>query len=390
MSLRHTIDYFTAETGIMPGLAVACGDRRHAAADMGGVINRQGTPLTEKSLFDLASLTKLFTGLLVIRLKEEGTLDLSRRVTDYAPEFTHLQGVTVDQVLGFEVSLATPERLDQQACASNALRVLHQIVPGDNGDSRAYSDMHAMVLSRVLAGASGMTWEALLQQKILHPLGMEETFTVAPENRHKDLVQTGGEHRIISGRYILRPDAPPGVPHDPKAALMYPECFGHAGVFSTLPDMIRLCQGLLAGKVISPEGLRFMSCNRTGRKTTSGAWTQFLGSQCYVKHPDQYFSEIPVYESSAAIGLSGFTGHHLSVDVETGVFALMLGNRVLDRLTTVTLLPGQSLADLGLRPDGTGQVCWPDGSKVFSSVDYVHHKDAHFHRQVAQTLGLSP
>ena len=91
-----------------------------------------------------------------------------------------------------------------------------------------------------------------------------------------------------------------------------------------------------------------------------------------------------------AIGLSGFTGHHLSVDVETGVFALFLGNRVLNRLTVLLPEEGKSITDYGLNPDGTGQVLWPDGSLVWSSVDYVHHKDVHFHRAVASELGLPP
>ena len=152
--------------------------------------------------------------------------------------------------------------------------------------------------------------------------------------------------------------------------------------------MTRLCQGLLRYEVISRDSLMFMARNRTGYRKADGSWTQFLGSQCYVKHPQQYFSEIPIYESDKAIGLSGFTGHHLSVDVETGVFALFLGNRVLERLTVCIPEQGKSITDYGLHPDGTGCVLWPDGSWVWSSVDYVHHKDAHLHAEVANALGL--
>ena len=153
-------------------------------------------------------------------------------------------------------------------------------------------------------------------------------------------------------------------------------------------DMVKLCQGLLKERVVSRSTLLDMSRNRTGFQRPDGSWQQFLGAQCYVLHPVQYYSEIPVYESRHAIGLSGFTGHHLSVDVGTGVFVLMLGNRVLDRLTVLLPEEGKSITDYGLNPDGTGQVLWPDGRRVWSSVDYVHHKDAHFHSSVANALGL--
>lgn len=386
MSLRDAIRYFTEETHIMPCLSVSCGTKDRALHERGGVINRQGTPLTEESLFDLASLTKLFTGLLVMRLREEGRLDLKRPVTAYAPQYAGLTGVTVDQVLGFEIALTTPQRVDTQPSREEGLRQLHAIQAGPV-IGRAYSDMHAMVLKEVVEGAAHKRWEDLLHEKILHPLGMKDTFSVVPEAERYRCVSCDGEHRIERGRYILR-STEPGMPHDPKAHLLWPEAAGHAGLFSTEGDMTRLCQGLLRYDVISRESLLFMARNRTGCRRPDGSWTQFLGSQCYVKHPQQYFSEIPLYESDKAIGLSGFTGHHLSVDAETGVFALFLGSRVLDRLTVLLPEEGKSITDYGLNPDGTGCVPWPDGRRVWSSVDYVHHKDAHLHAEVANALGL--
>ncbi len=386
MSLRDAIRYFTEETHIMPCLSISCGTKDRALHERGGVINRQGTPLAEDSLFDLASLTKLFTGLLVMCLREEGRLDLARPVTAYAPQYAQLDGVTVDQVLGFEVALTTPQRVDTQPTREEGLRQLHAIHAGPV-TGRAYSDMHAMVLKEIIEGAAQARWEALLHEKILHPLGMKDTFSLVPETERYRCVSCDGEHRIERGRYILR-STEAGMPHDPKAHLLWPEAAGHAGLFSTEGDMTRLCQGLLRYEVLSRESLLFMARNRTGYRRPDGSWTQFLGSQCYVKHPQQYYSEIPLYESDRAIGLSGFTGHHLSVDVETGVFALFLGNRVLDRLTVCVPEEGKKITDYGLNPDGTGCVLWPDGSHVWSSVDYVHHKDAHLHAEVANALGL--
>ena len=60
----------------------------------------------------MASLTKLFTGLLTMRLWEEGKLDLTRPVTDYAPQYRYLSDMPVEKVLGFEIGLTTPERID--------------------------------------------------------------------------------------------------------------------------------------------------------------------------------------------------------------------------------------------------------------------------------------
>jgi len=387
MTLQDSIRYFTEETHIMPCLSVACGDAGRFVCHSGGTLDESGTPLTDRSLFDLASLTKLFTGLTVMRLHEEGRLDLAKPVTAYAPQFVNLTGTTVAQVLGFEVALTTAERVDTQKSPEAARAQLFAIRPGEV-TGRAYSDMHAMVLKHVIEGAARETLLHEVQRIILNPLGMADTFCVVPQDRMGDCVRYDREHRIERGRYILREGLAPGMPHDPKAARLYPELAGHAGLFSTMGDMVRLCQGLLQEKVVSRSTLIEMSRNRTGFRRADGTYQQYLGAQCYVLHPVQYFSEIPVYESECAIGLSGFTGHHLSVDAGTGVFVLMLGNRVLNRLTVLLPESGKTITDYGLNPDGTGQVLWPDGSRVWSSVDYVHHKDAHFHTAVANALGL--
>ena len=61
-------------------------------------------------------------------------------------------------------------------------------------------------------------------------------------------------------------------------------------------------------------------------------------------------------------------------------------NRVRDRLTVLIPPAGKQRADYGLNADGTGEIIWEDGSRHFSSVDYVHQKDAHFHTAAETAL----
>lgn len=90
--------------------------------------------------------------------------------------------------------------------------------------------------------------------------------------------------------------------------------------------------------------------------------------------------------SDAAIGLSGFTGNHLAIDPKLGIFEFYLGSRVLNRITVIIPKDGESLADYGLNKDGTGEVTWPDGRKVISSVNFVYLKDEHLHPKIASIL----
>ena len=382
--LLGAVRYFTRDTEIMSAMLLVCeaGGRTETAMD---------GDVKEESVFDLASLTKLFTGLCAMRMKEEGLLELGRPVFSYDPRFTALKQVTAGQLMSFTAELRTPGRLDACATREEALQCLFGTVSLGEPKGRHYSDIPSMVLKYVIEAAAGMPFLECVRKTVLEPAGMTETWMNVPAERLADCQSYDGEHRIEGSRRILRTGLQPGVPHDPKAAVLQrgtEDLCGHAGLFSTAADMARFCRAVLAEKIISGASLREMAENRTGRKRPDGSHTQHLGYQCYVRHPNQYYSEIPRYMGRQAFGNAGFTGNHLSVDPEHGSFVFFLGNRVRDRLTMLLPEEGKTFEDYSLRPDGIGRIRWEDGNVIPSSVLYVHQKDEHLHRAVAEVLGL--
>ena len=382
--LMEGIRFFTRDTAILSGLSVACGAGARTETAMDGDVS-------VRSVFDLASVTKLFTGLCAMKLKEEGLLDFSRPVFFYDPRFRHLQGTTVEELMAFAVTVRTPVRLDACPDRESALEALFAAESGANQGRRVYSDIPAMILKYVVEAAGGAPFAECVGKIVLEPAGMKETWAKVPAERIGDCQRYSREHRIEKGRYILREGPEPGVPHDPKAEALQGDTgdlCGHAGLFSTAGDMVRFCRAVLAEKIVSGESLREIAVNRTGRLLADGTHTQYLGLQCYVRHPEQYYSEIPVYMGRSAFGIGGFTGNHVSVDPARGLFTVFLGNRVRNRLTVLLPEEGKTLENYGLNADGSGRFRWPDGETVPSSVLYVHQKDAHLHRAVAETLDL--
>ena len=388
--LEKAIRYFTEEVRSLACMSAVCGTGDTVHAAFGGIAAPDGRPVAEDSIFDLASLSKLFTGLAAMRLMAAGKLDPGAKVTRYAPQFESLGDITVGQVLGFEVALRTPERIDAQPDKKAAEAMLFSCRPFPNGPN-AYSDIHAMTARYILEGAADESLTEIVEREFLRPLGMRETRCRVPESEIRRCVCYDREHRIQGENYLVREGVSAGTAHDPKARAMAPdgEAFcGHAGLFSTVGDMTRLCRGILRGDVLSAGDLKEMARNRTGRPLPGGGWTQHLGLLCYVRNPVQRHSEVPEYMSDEAISLSGFTGNHIAVDPQRGIFEFFLGNRVMDRLTALIPSSGKTIADYGLRPDGTGSVDWPGEGKVVSSVDFVYLKDAHYHPAVAGALGL--
>ena len=346
-------------------------------------------PLADDSIFDLASLTKLFTAVAAMQLVWQGKLSLDERVGEIDPRFAHLRDVPVGDVLGFTVSLQTPERVDCAPDREEALRRLFLSARCPTPAVRVYSDMNAMVIKYVVEAKTGQPFFDAIHRLIFAPAGLHETFACVPENLRSRCVCYNYEHRIEGERYILREDTPPGAPHDPKSLILSQggrDLCGHAGLFSTRGDMIRLAQALLRGELLPLPLLGEIGTDRTGRDNGDGTYRQSLGYLCFTKHPLQRLSEVPPWMGRPSIGLSGFTGNHLSLDPVKKRFVLFLGNRCHARVSHIIPPPGGELTDYALDGRGVGLVPWPDGRLVPSSAKYVYFKDERLHAPIERRM----
>ena len=327
-------------------------------------------PLTKESIFDLASVTKLFTCISLMQLIERGKLSLSDKVQHYVPRFKNLAGITVYDLLAFQTALATDARVDVQSSREAALKALFSARPVPRPERRFYTDMGAMVLKYVIEAASDLPFESYLKKYICMPLDMMTTFASVPEEMLKRTVCYNYERRIIHGAFWLDTRCEKGKVHDPKARILQSDTdlCGHAGLFSTLGDMTRLAQGLLNNVLLKRETLLEIDKNRTGRPLAAGEYTQYLGYLCFCKHPDQTYSEVPRYFGKQTIALNGFCGNHFSVDPEQNRYLVLLSNRIHNRVTMVT---GRA----NPHEKHIKTLVWDDEKQYTVSQNYVYYKD---------------
>lgn len=387
------------ETQMLCGLSIAYGTPRESEGFLYGsaqLLEHRGgeffphiRPLAEDSLFDLASLTKLFTAVLAMQLVERGRLSLDETVGDIDSRFARLRSVSVGDLLGFRVSLKTPGRIDEAPTREEGLARLFAAEQVPAPAVRVYSDINAMVAKYIIEARTGRSLADTLREQILAPAGLAETFARVPDALRARCVCYNYEHRIERGRYILRCDTPLGAPHDPKALLLSDggrDLCGHAGLFSTRSDMVRFAQALLNGELLTHASLARIGKNGTGRPNGDGTYRQYLGLLCFTKHPLQRLSEVPDWMGEGSIGLSGFTGNHLSLEPQLGRFVLFLGNRCHGKVSHIVSESGKTLTDYVPNEDGTGLVRWPDGRLVPSSARYVYFKDRLLHAPIARRM----
>lgn len=142
-------------------------------------------PVTESTLFQAGSITKTFTATVVMRLMEEGKLTLDAPVRDYLPAFrvqdeNASRRATVRTLLthmgGWEGDyFADPGNCDEAlAQVVTGMADLEQIAPFDTFWS--YNNAGFYVAGRLIELATGKPYEAAVQELLLDPLGLRQTF----------------------------------------------------------------------------------------------------------------------------------------------------------------------------------------------------------------------
>ncbi len=160
---------------------------------------KSGAPVTADTEFRIASMTKSFTTLAILKLRDEGKLSLDDPVWKWLPQFAHMTLPTADtaplrirQLLSHSAGLPEDNPWgDQQLAASDAdlTRWLQQglLFSTPPGTRYEYSNLAFALLGRIVARAAGMPYERYLRSQILAPLHMDATTLrfeeVPPERR---------------------------------------------------------------------------------------------------------------------------------------------------------------------------------------------------------------
>lgn len=175
----------------VPGavLAVLDGDRVHEWAT--GVLNVDtGVPVTTDSVFQIGSITKLFTGTLVMQQVEDGTLELDAPLRTVLPEFRladmgAADRITMRHLLNHTSGIPGDVFTDTgrgDDCLERYVERCAELTPCHPvGATMSYSNSGFSVAGRVLEKVTGKVWDTLLTERLTGPLGLTHTVTLAEE-----------------------------------------------------------------------------------------------------------------------------------------------------------------------------------------------------------------
>jgi CubicO group peptidase (beta-lactamase class C family) len=320
-----TIDYMLERAviqGLIGGGVVLVGNREGViyTTSRGKVgFSADAPALTERTMFDIASLTKVVaTAPAIMKLLEQGRISLLDPLTRWFPEFegTDREDITILNLLthtsGFnDISFNSIEPLKT---------AIHKIgiqrsgrLPGSNF---RYADINFILLAELIQRASGVPLDRYCRENIYGPLGMGDTMFLPPHERSGSIAPTfGTAHEPLTG-----------VVQDENARLLGGVA-GHSGLFSSASDLSRfasmiLNNGRLHGTAVFSE--RVLTQMTSPYFYSNGHVVRGLGwdiDSPYSSPRGSFFSEM-------SFGHTGYSGSSIWIDPQRDLYVILLTVRL--------------------------------------------------------------
>ncbi len=294
-------------TGFTDGPLTCVGNRRPEGGPPVGVDPR--------SLFEVASVSKVFTAAIAARLHADGRLDVDAPFTEYLPDHV-LSGENVSITVrhlaahcsgfsdgwrwarGGAWTFSSPEEFEAATLAARPVRA--------PGSATVYACHNMILLGFIIERVTGMDLDAAAREYVWGPLGMTRTSWLdKPDD--PDAVQMYTHGPVPLGR------------KGDEAARAFPRPLGNAGVFTCAEDLMKFAADLLERRAF-PEScydLFFTPFGNTGDGRRSFGWNMSASTR-------------PSGWSERTIAHTGYTGQLVAVDPLNRIAGIVLTNVVSD------------------------------------------------------------
>jgi CubicO group peptidase (beta-lactamase class C family) len=373
----------------VPGVSVALVNNGKLEWARGWGVRDANTcaPVTPETDFQAASISKVVTALVALRLVEQGKLSLEKDINSYltswrlprneklAPKsitlrelLSHTAGVNVHGFPGYTVGAQIPTAVQvlngEAPAVTEAVKV---VLPVDQ--QWQYSGGGYVITQVALSDATGVPFDKLAEQEVLRPLGMHRSaFTQPPPSGILSNAALGHvDGRVIAGGYHI-----------------YPE-LGPAGLWTTPADLARLLTDIQASANGRPSTL--LSSKMTAQMLTPVKGNWGLGPALFGAGADRRFGHDGVNEGFQCT-MVAYVHKGDGVVVMTNGGGKRLADEIVRAVATDygwNELAGKPILEARISPDALARLVGRyEGSGM--SV-YLDLRDAHL---FAQTGGPDP
>lgn len=358
------------DSGATPGshLLVAKDGKVVYEHSAGWLTYENKTPVTEQTIYDLASVTKVTATLqTVMFMYEKGLIDINKKASIYLPELkesnkkdfiikdilTHQAGLwpflpfwaetvkdgsLMPEYYSYENNPEYPFPVAEGIFASKAMKdslwnwiikaKIREKPPRTVYDYR-YSDMGFYILQRLAEKMLNQPIEDFLEQNIYEPLGAYTLGYLPLRKFPIDQIAPTEDDKLFRKELLI------GYVHDQGAA-MYGNIAGHAGLFGNANDLAKLGQMLLQKG--SYGGQQFFKPETIDLFITKQYETSRRGLGWDKPTVSDWSGPTTLFASNKTFGHTGFTGTCIWIDPEFNLVFIYLSNRVHPDMTNNKLL----------------------------------------------------
>jgi CubicO group peptidase (beta-lactamase class C family) len=302
------------EAGVFPGAVARCTWRGETLVSFAGgrVDVAEDSPrVTPETLFDLASVTKIFTSVAVLSLIDRGLVGLDSELGEHLPGMPEDKArLTVRQLLTHVPGLPRGQELHGLHPQPEPLRRAIEAIPlmSEPGTEVAYSSIGYLYLGWMIEEVTGQGLDRYFEETIIRPCGLAHTRFCPPAELRDRIAAT--EYRAELGRCVQ------GVVHDEKSRILG-GVTGHAGLFAPAADVLRFGQALIdPSRGLLGASRRLLYEDLTSPLSPRRSAAFIIDDPVFAEWPRTSFSH------------TGFTGTSLCLVPELDLVAVLLTNRV--------------------------------------------------------------
>ena len=224
---------------------------------------------TLDSKFRILSFTKAFAAILVMKLWEQGKIDVEAAIGTYFPEYTGAgkSKVTIHQLLTYSSGIEDPlsdAGVDPYVVKKSLDAFIKEYCSGklvrEPGTESVYGNVEYILLQKVLEKQSRLSFEQLLKKEILQPLQMNSTGISRPEV----------EDKHWSKGYIYNDST---KTFTPETKYVSENFFAAGSMYSTVSDLLKLDRALFGGELLGKKALeKLLTINEKLGYTAYGFW----------------------------------------------------------------------------------------------------------------------
>ena len=304
---------------VFPGAVWAIGNSsRILAKGNAGSLGIDLGSVKEDSIYDMASITKIFAALAFMKQLEDGLVRLEDTVDYLLPAYkTSAFGeVTLFALLTHTAPFPTATHLYRSVNTRDELleKIRLYEFRKENTDRVLYTCEAFILLGEIISAVDSAGLDKVIRSRVSEPLGMKNTCFTPPPELLPSIAPT--EFCKIRGRIVR------GEVHDENAMVMG-GISGNAGIFSCVPDMVLLGAAMLESlkrdSFLASAAAELMTRNHTAGKGEN------RGLGWLLQGPNSPAGDLM---SDSSFGHTGFTGTSIWIDPQNDIYAVLLSNRV--------------------------------------------------------------